>query len=310
MSPEKLVLLKSRAHRLIEMIAMPIVVLPVWPVMRTLLGDEYSIYYGLFASLALIALTGALSNRWATRFGGEWLTQPERLRRLVAETVAAPRWQNVGAAMVMTPLMLLGFFLILEPLDEFGSSIGGAPVALGILTVVSMVAGGQALLARRQLARAKVTGGEQQLADHYWSQLRRVLPWTYLAYAIGTITGVVLGLQFHGAMRFGIFVGAFLVVSSALRYLFLSRLAPNQLYPTLFDAGLMPHLLLGLLGWGVPMGMAFSGVTMLMENDIPALIVIGLVGIAIVLSALGGLAVGACTYLMRRLLDRQKDRSA
>jgi hypothetical protein len=58
------------------------------------------------------------------------------------------------------------------------------------------------------------------------------------------------------------------------------------------------------------MGMVFSGMTILMVKGMPGLIVIGMIGIAIVVSALGGLAFGAYMYLVRRLLDRQKDRSA
>jgi hypothetical protein len=107
-----------------------------------------------------------------------------------------------------------------------------------------------------------------------------------------------------------VLVGAFLVVSSVLRQLFLDRSASNQFYPALLDARLRPQLLLGLLGWGVPMGMVFSGMTILMVKDMPGLIVIGMIGIAIVVSALGGLAFGAYMYLVKRLLDRQKDRSA
>jgi hypothetical protein len=309
MSPEKLVLLKSRAQRLIEMIVMPTVLLPVGPVMRAWLGDEYSISYGLLASFPLIFLTGVLSNRWAVRFGGEWLTQPERLRRLIAETAAAPPWQNVLATMVMTPLMVLALVLMIEPLGDLGSPIGGAPVALSILAVTSVLAGGQALFARRQLTRSKITE-EVQPADRFWSELRRVLPWTYLAYAIGTVSGVMLGLQFDDNVRFGVFVGSFLVVSSVLRNLFLSRLARNQFYPAIVNVGLRPQLLLGLLGWGVPMGMMFSGMTILTAKDTPALIVIALIAVAIVVSTLGGLAYGAYMYLTRRVLDRQKDRSA
>jgi hypothetical protein len=305
MAPEKLVLLKSRAQRLIEMIVMPTVLLPIGPAMRALLGHEYSIFYGLLAVLPLIFLVGMLSNRWATRFGGEWLTQPERARRLFAETAAAPPWQNVLATMAMSPLMLFSFFLILEPLDDFGSSIGGAPVALGMLAVMSVVAGGQALLARRQLTRAEITE-EEQPSDHYWSELRRALPRTYFAYAIGAIAAVALGLQFDDFMRFGVFIGTFLVVSSVLHQLFLDRSASNRFYPVLLDARLRPQLLLGLLAWGVPMGMVFSGMTILMVKGMPGLIVIGMIGIAIVVSALGGLAFGAYMCLVRRLLDRPK----
>jgi hypothetical protein len=308
MPPEKLVLFKSRAQRLVEMIVMPTVLLPVGPVMRPLLGDGYSVFYGLLALVPPIVVVCMLSNKLATRFGGEWLTQPERLRRLIAETAVAPRWQNALAMMAMSALMLLGFFLIVDPLDHFGSSIGGAPLALGILAVMSVLAGGQALFAQRQLSRADVRE-EEQPVDHYWCELRRILPWTYLACALGVITGVALGLQFDDSMRFGVFVGTFLVVSSILRQLFLSRSASKQLYPTALDAGLRSKLLLGLLGWGVPMGMMFSGMMILMVKDMPGIIVIGMIGVAIVLSALGGLAFGAYMHLVRRLVDPQQDRS-
>lgn len=308
MPPEKLVLLKSRAQRLVEMIVMPVVLLPVGPVMRALLGERYSIFYGLFAIFPLTFLIIMLSNRLATRFGGEWLTQPERLRRLIAETAATPRWQNALAMMAMTPLTLVSLFLIIEPLDDFGSSIGGAPLALGILALMSALAGGQALLALRRLTWSEITK-EEQSVDYCWSELRRILPRTYLAFAIGTIAGVALGLQFQDSMRFGVFVAAFLVVSSVLRQLFLDRSASKQFYPVFPDAGLRPQLLLGLLGWGVPMGMMFSGMTILMAKGTPGFIVIGMIGIAIVVSALGGLAFGAYMYLVRRIADPQQDRS-
>jgi hypothetical protein len=155
--------------------------------------------------------------------------------------------------------------------------------------------------------------GEQRRSSYFnirRGNPRRALPRTYFAYAIGVIIGVALGLQFDDVMRFGVFIVAFLVVSSVLRQLFLYRSASKQFFPMLLDAGLRPQLLLGLLAWGVPMGMVFSGMTILMVKGMPGLIVIGMIGIAIVVSALGGLAFGAYMYLVRRLLDRQKDRSA
>ena len=57
------------------------------------------------------------------------------------------------------------------------------------------------------------------------------------------------------------------------------------------------------------MGMMFSGMAILMAKGMPGLIVIGIIGVAIVLSATGGLAFGAYMYLMRRLMDPQQDRS-
>jgi hypothetical protein len=57
------------------------------------------------------------------------------------------------------------------------------------------------------------------------------------------------------------------------------------------------------------MGMMFSGMMILMVKDMPGIIVIGMIGVAIVLSALGGLAFGAYMHLVRRLVDPQQDRS-
>src|SRR5258705_9036519 len=94
MTPEKLVLLKSRSQRLAEMIILPAVLLPIGPAMRLLLGDRYSVPYGLLAYFPLILIVSVLSTRWAAWRGGEWVSKAERLRRL-REEAANSQWSSV-----------------------------------------------------------------------------------------------------------------------------------------------------------------------------------------------------------------------
>ena len=85
---------KPRPQRLAEAFIIPLVLLPVGPVLRAVLGDDYDLFYGLALVFALLFLTVFAGRQWALAHGGEWVTAPERLERLLAEVAVAPRWKT------------------------------------------------------------------------------------------------------------------------------------------------------------------------------------------------------------------------
>lgn len=304
MSSDELVLLKSKAQRFVEMVAIPTVSLTVGPAMRALLGDQYSPVYGLLAMFPLMFLMTAAGSGLAPRYGGEWVSRSERLRRLTAEVAATPCWQTVLATMAMTALTLLGLFLVVDPIDDLGNPVGGPLAALSLIALISALSGGQVLFSRRRLRRSVVVEGKPP-AGYVASEVRGVLPRIYLAYVLGTGVGVVVGSQFRDVSRFFAFVAASLVASMVLLQVFSYRRAPRQLYAP--DLRLGSQMLMGALLCGMPMGIIFSGAAILTMMGHPGMMVIA-VGVAIAIGGAGGFAFGAFIYLSQRLADRRRRR--
>ena len=304
MPPEKLVLLKSRSQRLAEMLIIPAVMLPVGPILRVFLGTSYSFFYGAVAALVLTMVVTALCTQWAIRHG-EWVTKVERLHRLVEEA-ATSRWSNAAAMMMGVALILIALFLTMDPIDRFGADIGGAPNTLALIAVLSLMAGVPSLFSRRQQPKSVVTENASP-GDTYWQELRRRLPWTYLAYALGAATGTAIGLQFQGpAQLLASLVGS-LVPALLLQQLFFLWKSPAKLNPTIFDAKLGRQLVAGMLLWGVPFGILFSVVWALDSIDRPAHMALG-IAITMAISIPGGLFFGASIYLVKRLENPEQSR--
>jgi hypothetical protein len=216
MPPEKLVLLKPRAQRLADMIWIPLVVLPAGPAIRALLGERYHFPYGACAILLLQVLLSAASNRWAARHGGRWVTNSERLRCLIAETASRSPWPTAILMTVMVALTLLAVSLALGPLDEVGNMVGATPVQLcALLALLSLVAGGQVVLRWRRASRL-VVAEQAPPAGYFGSELRRVLPRTYLAWALAAVAGIAVGLELKEFARLGAFLGIYAVLSPIL----------------------------------------------------------------------------------------------
>jgi hypothetical protein len=142
--------------------------------------------------------------------------------------------------------------------------------------------------------------------DEYWAVLRRMLPRTFLAYGIGGLVGFSVGLALDGSLRFPSFVIVFLAVS----FFLMQRLSPGQ--GPLQGRALTSHPRLsmamasGVLLWGVPMAILFSGMAILEPKGTPMFKLI-FVGIMIVVGGLGGLAFGALLHLIRRLSEPEQD---
>jgi hypothetical protein len=301
MQGENLVLFKSRTYRLSEMIVMPTIGLAVGPTMRALLGDQYSISLGLLAALLLMVLMRFLSARLAIWRGGEWVTQAERLRRLVDEAAATPRWQNAAAMTAMAALTLCGIYLIVEPFDEFGDFLRGAPDSVGLIALVAVFLGVRVLLTRQP---KPVVVEEAPPPGYFWSELRRVVVRIWLASGIGGAVGLTIGMHVPESWRFGSFMIAFVAISLSLLQQLSRSASPRRVYASLSNPSLAKQMLLGVLLWGVPMGIAFSGIVMLSAMDPQERMPVG-IGLALVfaLSVGGGLAFGALVHLVGRLSE-------
>ena len=305
MTPEKLVLLKSRSQRLAEMIILPAVLLPIGPAMRLLLGDRYSVPYGLLAYFPLILIVSVLSTRWAAWRGGEWVSKAERLRRL-REEAANSQWSSVLAPVAMIALTLFSGFLLIKPFDEFEVSLGGGHLVFAPVAFLCVLAGVQCLFNRRQLARSEISD-EPPPPGNYRTALMRILPGTYLAYSIGVVTGIIVGLESDEAARFWVYLVVSLAVSEALRQVFLRGRAPQRLYPAGPDPKVEHFLLMGLTCFGVPMGILFIGMTVLENMNKPMMMAL-MIGTTIVTFAVLGPLFGAFVYLLCRLADPRRAR--
>lgn len=299
MPTDQLVLFKSRRQRLTEQIVMSIAFLPVGPLMRALLGDGYLFFYGLAAQLLMEIVVTRLSSHWAARHGGEWVTNAERLRRLVAETAGTPRWPNALATTATMALMLLGVLLTIEPLDHLGDAFGGTFYAIGAVTALSVLAGARVLLAGRS-QRQLVSADEAPPSGYFWPELRSTLPLDYAAYTLGAIAAYIIAVQLQETIRYVAFIVMFLITSQLL--LMLRRRTPKRIYPILLDAHLGRRVLAGVLLWGIPMGIMFSAATAL--DNIGHLA--QRIALAMSLSAIGGGAIGVLMHVIDRLSGSRK----
>jgi hypothetical protein len=301
MPSEQLVLLKSRTQNLFEMMVMPLAILPLGPAMRGILGDRYSPLHGTVAAILMLLLVCKLSGLWAAQRGGEWVTKPERLRRSIQQSDSISRWKTAGATTAMMALILVAVFLIMAPLDQFASALGGMPVLLGLIAAASALVGVQPLL------RSVVTA-ERSAADQYRSNLRSALPRIYLAYCMGAVGSTTVALAFQGVERIGVFVVGALAIAKVSQWLLFRNRPPAKLYRAANDS-FGRVVAAGLLLWGIPMGIMSSGMIVLLGSGVLRLRGLLLMVSAMFLSALGGLVLGALLYVFIRVTDSRPRRT-
>lgn len=304
MRRENLVLFRPRSQRIAEMIVLPSAALAVGPEMRDLLGDGYTSSYGLLAAMLLVFIMAVVARLWASRHGGEWVTSSERQRRLIAEAAATAPWQDVVPAAAMAALSLLAFALIVGPLADLGGSIGGPLNFLATFILIAGV-GYRALLVRRALIESEVVDDEPR-EDDFFSAVRRDLPWSYLACAIGAATGLVISLQLDGVLRFVLFTVAFIVVTGAIHKIRFRDRIPQLIYPWIADSNLATQLLLGSVIWSGPIGFAVFGIVFLGPWETSFRVQLGL-QLGFFTGLLGGCVAGAVIYsVRRRSVSRQR----
>jgi hypothetical protein len=124
---------------------------------------------------------------------------------------------------------------------------------------------------------------------------------------VGAATGIAVGLQFDGFTKVATFIPIYLVLSEILRRWFGDRRGPRRVYATTLDPHLGKQVLASLTLWGVPMAIAFSGITILQTTGRPALLAI-MVGVVIIVSAIASALLGAVVYLTRRVELLERDR--
>lgn len=304
MSTDELVLLKSRGHRLAEMIIFPIAFLPIGPVLRALLGSKYDVFYGLGASFLVIMLVTRLSSQWAGRHG-EWVTKAERVRRLLAEATERP-WLNALTTTVMLAFMLIGFMLIIEPLDGIGDFYGGPLVTTLFVLAISLIGGARALFAGYSKRQPVIVDEAAPPPGYFWSELCSALPLTYAAYALAALVAFLVAAQLSGSTQSVAFIIVFLVTSQLP--LTVLRRAGKRIYPVALDANLGRQIVASALLWGVPMGMMFSAGLALDTFGLRMAMALKIALLAAVmgLSVVAGAAMGAFLYVIFRLSESRK----
>lgn len=212
----KLVLLKPKGLRVAEAIIFPAIALPFGPVVRALMGNQYSPFYAFTALILVMLLVNALITRWAVSRDGEWMSPSERNRRLAAEATATPSWLaglETGASFA---LLMIASQLIIDPIDEFGGVFGGTPMTLALIAVPTLLMTGQVFYARRQLVRQLAhpqTELDKASAEGPKFSLWPALPLIYLANAVAVIAGLAVASQLGGDQA----LGAYLITSLAIR---------------------------------------------------------------------------------------------
>jgi hypothetical protein len=302
MPTDQPVLFKSRRQRLAEMLIMPMVVLPIGPALRALLGQQYDTFYAFAAIMIAILTMSRLSSRWAARHDGEWVTKAERLRRLVAESAEMPRWPMALAAAAAAGLSMLGVFLAIEPLDHLGDGLGGPYYAIDAVAVISVLGGVRTLLAFRAPVPPIVVD-EPPPSGHFWTQLRAALPLTYAAYGLGAVAALAVAVQVQPAMRSTAFILTFLITSQLP--LMLLRPKPKRIYPVALDAHLGHQVVAGILLFGIPMGIMFSAGMALDTIGRPVEMAI-LIAIVLPFCAVGGAAWGILMYAVCRFSEGRR----
>jgi hypothetical protein len=298
MSTDQLVFLKSRNRRLAEMIFLPMVVLPVCPILRALLGNHYEVLYGYASTMLMILIFTRLTSQWTGRYG-EWITKADRLRRIVAETAETP-WLNALAATAMLALTLVDLLLITEPFDHLGENFGG-PLTTTVVVAAVSVLGGALVLFGGYSKKPTVIVDETPPSGHFWTELGSAMLLTYAAYALAAVVSYPVATQLRGPAQMPAFIAVFLAISYLP--LLIRRRARKRIYPITLDANLGRQAAAGVLLWGIPMGMMFSAAITLDPIRSP----VGAAKIAILFgfSLIGGAAFGVFLYFNSRLLERK-----
>ena len=300
---EKPVLWKTRSQRLAESFILPLVLLPIGPALRALLGDNYGIYYGFLAIFLLLFLATIAGRGWALSHGGEWVSNAERLRRTIAETGPDYRWGNALSRAAMLVLMMLALFVIIDPLDRFGQSLGGPAFTLAFIVTLAIVGAVPALTTRHERLAAITIEEGPAPPRHALSELLKSLPRTYLIYAVSIGAGTMTAWYTAKDYRLIVFVAISLLAMQVVRLLVVKL--PKRIFANAAATGFGISLLYGVLCWGVPMGMFFSGFAVLTLGHNPLRIAAG-IGIAVLLSLVGGVFFGTWAYVINRLTNRRR----
>jgi hypothetical protein len=242
-----------------------------------------------------------MSNQWGARLGGEWVTKAERLQRLLAEATHSP-WLNALTTTAMLAMMLLGFLLVIDPLDRLGESYGGPIATIITIATLSILGGARALFVGYSKKQPVIVDAAPP-RGHFWSELRSALPLIYAAYALASAAALVVATQLKGPMQATAFIVVFLVVSQLI--LMLRRRAGQQIYPRSFEANLGRQVVAGVLLWGIPMGMMFSAGMVLDPIGRPAQMALEVAAVLGV-SLIGGAAFGVLINVMLRLAEARK----
>src|SRR5215467_6509428 len=102
---------------------------------------------------------------------------------------------------------------------------------------------------------------------YFWPELRRAVARIWLACGVGAAVGLAIGMHVPEAWRFVSFFIASCAIFLLLAQQFSRSASPRRIYASLPDPGLATQMLLGVLLWGVPMDMIFSGMVILSALD-------------------------------------------
>jgi hypothetical protein len=202
----------------------------------------------------------------------------------------------------MGGLWMLGMFLVFEPLDHLGETLGGPFYTFGTVAAVSTL-GALATLRASRSAAASTIVDEPPPSGHLWTQLRAVLPLTYAAYGLAALAAYLIATQVQPAMQSGAFITTFLIGSQLP--LMLLRPKQKRIYPIAIDAHLGNQMAVGVLLWGIPMGIMFSAGMSLDTVGRPIDMAIR-IAVVLPLGVVVGAAFGILVYAVRRFSEARR----
>ncbi len=300
MASEELVLVKPRSQQLIEMIALPLIMVPTGPLLRAGMGARYSPLYGLITMMLLILLSSRVTSLWAARHGGEWVTKAERLLRTQQQAASISRVWTCMATVLMVELILLGGMLIIGRLDEASTYLGGKGWLASYFAALGALSGASALFSRRRLVESEINEGAPPRPVN-WPGLRRLLPRIYIAFAIGAAAGVAVARSLSIEEWGPAYTVTCLGGGMTLSWVLLRREIPQQLYSGA-NLTLGLAVLCGLMCFGIPMWIMFTGMVFaeahasLMHMAVQA-------AIFAVSIPITGVGFGALMYFVQRLTN-------
>jgi hypothetical protein len=300
----KRVIFKTSRQRLAEGFLLPATLLPIGPVMRAALDGNYSLLQGGLVMLVILLLFSWGSSRLAPRFGGEWVTPAERLRRYAVEAIATPRWLTAIYTAAMVVGTLFAIILVLSPLAEWRDR-AGIGIVLSLMAALSAFSVFLMLRGRTELREAAVMDGPAP-SGYLRREVLRVLPRIYATYFLAAIIATAIALQTPPAQRWPIFAAAAIIIVVVLRVLSPGRLMPEKLYavsPTLGE-----RMMTALACGGVLLAILMSGLPILEWWNRPALAATVIACLMTVI-AIASLTLGALVHGLARLAERRDQSS-
>lgn len=306
MQQEKLVLFTPRSHRIAQGLIIPFLILPIGPLLQFLQGENYNWGIGFAAFFLSMLVIGWLNSRLAARFGGEWVSEAERVRRLRDEVVSNSKWTMPLTTAFSGAAAVFAVLLMVPPAQQSSDWHGILVYYCLPAGLVAIVGGIGNHLYNRKLVSAVPSEAVKPHASPRVSSLPIVC--YLLACAAACAASLAIAKQFDGNdRRTNVYVVCVAVSMAAI--VLISFMKSGPLTSAAMRPPLRELLLAGLFTYGLPLGFAFAGFEILQESELTAAECLELVADTVLFATFAGVFFGAFLYLFVRISDAKRDRT-